>query len=138
MTASTARAQSARLGGVVTDVSGGVVADAVVAVVQPSTGTTTATRTTGAGLFLFPELQPAAYRLEVTKPGFRTAIRDAIRLTVATAVQLDVTLEPGDITDRVVVTGAAPLVTTQNHLSLIKDFVPEMGRNFKLLYSVQF
>ncbi|MGE3404840.1 MAG: TonB-dependent receptor, partial [Vicinamibacterales bacterium] len=26
----------------------------------------------------------------------------------------------------------------RNHLSLIKDLVPEMGRNFKLLYSVQF
>jgi iron complex outermembrane receptor protein len=26
----------------------------------------------------------------------------------------------------------------RNHLSLIKDFVPEMGRNFKLLYSVRF
>lgn len=26
----------------------------------------------------------------------------------------------------------------RNHLSLIKDFVPEMGRNFKLVYSVQF
>jgi iron complex outermembrane receptor protein len=26
----------------------------------------------------------------------------------------------------------------RNHLSLIKDFVPEMGRNFKLLYSVKF
>jgi iron complex outermembrane receptor protein len=26
----------------------------------------------------------------------------------------------------------------QNHLSLIKDFVPEMGRNFKLIYGVRF
>ena len=26
----------------------------------------------------------------------------------------------------------------RNHLSLIKDFVPEMGRNLKLLYSVRF
>jgi iron complex outermembrane receptor protein len=26
----------------------------------------------------------------------------------------------------------------RNHLSLIKDFVPEIGRNFKLLYSVKF
>lgn len=26
----------------------------------------------------------------------------------------------------------------RNHLSLIKDFVPEMGRNFKLLYNVSF
>jgi iron complex outermembrane receptor protein len=26
----------------------------------------------------------------------------------------------------------------RNHLSLIKDFVPEMGRNFKLIYSVRF
>jgi iron complex outermembrane receptor protein len=26
----------------------------------------------------------------------------------------------------------------RNHLSLIKDFVPEMGRNFKLLYNVRF
>ena len=26
----------------------------------------------------------------------------------------------------------------RNHLSLIKDFVPEMGRNFKLVYSIRF
>ena len=26
----------------------------------------------------------------------------------------------------------------RNHLSLIKDLAPEMGRNFKLLYSVKF
>ncbi len=26
----------------------------------------------------------------------------------------------------------------RNHLSLIKQFVPEMGRNFKLLYNVRF
>ncbi len=26
----------------------------------------------------------------------------------------------------------------RNHLSLIKDFVPEMGRNFKVVYSVRF
>ena len=26
----------------------------------------------------------------------------------------------------------------RNHLSLIKDLVPEMGRNFKLVYSVEF
>jgi iron complex outermembrane receptor protein len=28
--------------------------------------------------------------------------------------------------------------TYRNHLSLIKELVPEMGRNFKLLYSVKF
>ena len=26
----------------------------------------------------------------------------------------------------------------RNHLSLIKDLAPEMGRNFKLLYNVKF
>jgi outer membrane receptor protein involved in Fe transport len=26
----------------------------------------------------------------------------------------------------------------RNHLSLIKQFVPEIGRNFKLLYNVRF
>jgi hypothetical protein len=26
----------------------------------------------------------------------------------------------------------------RNHLSLIKDYVPEMGRNFKLVYAVRF
>ena len=39
------------------------------------------------------------------------------------------------------VTGRLDNATDQlyrNHLSLIKEFVPEMGRNFKLLYSVQF
>ena len=46
-------------------------------------------------------------------------------------------------TDRVANTFTARLdnVTDElyrNHLSLIKDFVPEMGRNFKLVYSVRF
>jgi iron complex outermembrane receptor protein len=46
-------------------------------------------------------------------------------------------------TDRVASTITARLdnVTNElyrNHLSLIKDFVPEMGRNFKLVYSVRF
>ena len=31
-----------------------------------------------------------------------------------------------------------PTSSTANHLSLIKDFVPEMGRNFKLVYAVRF
>ena len=26
----------------------------------------------------------------------------------------------------------------RNHLSLIKDFVPEVGRNFKVIYGVKF
>ena len=26
----------------------------------------------------------------------------------------------------------------RNHLSFIKDFVPEMGRNFKIVYSISF
>ena len=26
----------------------------------------------------------------------------------------------------------------RNHLSLIKDFVPEMGRNFRIVYSISF
>ncbi len=46
-------------------------------------------------------------------------------------------------TDRVVNTVTARLDNAtdelyRNHLSLIKDFVPEMGRNFKLVYSLRF
>ena len=39
------------------------------------------------------------------------------------------------------VTGRVDNVTDElyrNHLSLIKDLTPEMGRNVKLLYSVKF
>ena len=39
------------------------------------------------------------------------------------------------------ITGRIDNVTDElyrNHLSLIKDLAPEMGRNFKLLYSVKF
>ena len=46
-------------------------------------------------------------------------------------------------TDRVASTVTARLDNATNelyanHLSLIKDFVPEMGRNFKIVYSVRF
>jgi iron complex outermembrane receptor protein len=39
------------------------------------------------------------------------------------------------------ITARADNVTDElyrNHLSLIKEFVPEMGRNFKVLYNVKF
>ena len=61
-------AASAR--GVVVDPSGSAVANARVSISSESTGATRSINTGSAGEFVFPQLIPGRYRLEVDAPGF--------------------------------------------------------------------
>jgi hypothetical protein len=97
---------TASLTGTVSDPTGAVVPGAEVALSNPATGFTR-TATTGAnGSFVFTQLRPGTYRVEVTAQGFKTAVREQVQLLVATATKLDIGLEVGAVIEQVSVEAA--------------------------------
>ncbi|MGH9337343.1 MAG: carboxypeptidase-like regulatory domain-containing protein, partial [Vicinamibacteria bacterium] len=62
-------AQTARVGGKVTDQQGGVLPGATVNITNVATGLSSELVTNAAGSYLFPSLDPGEYRLTVTMPG---------------------------------------------------------------------
>jgi hypothetical protein len=89
--------------GTVADPSGSVIAGATVKATNIATGVETDTTTTDAGIYRLPLLQPGTYRLSVTHPGFKGAVRDNLILSVAQTLTIDFNLEVGAVTDSITV-----------------------------------
>ncbi len=101
---------TASLSGTVRDSSGGGVPDAAVNILNVQTGFTLDVRTNTTGVFLFPRLPVGTYILRVEKQGFSAYVQDQIALTVDQSANLSITLQIGQLSDEVTVTGAAELV----------------------------
>ena len=66
-------AQTARLGGIVTDPSGALIPGVTITATNTDTGVATTTVTNEAGAYSFPSLQPGrAYSVSASLPGFQT------------------------------------------------------------------
>jgi len=129
--------------GTAVDSTGASVADAKVTATNVDTGLSRQTLTAPNGDFGFPELPPGNYTVSVSKEGFRTQTATAIRLTVGNPARVDVTLTPGQVTEKVEVNADVPLIeTTNNTLGGILETqqvseLPVNGRDFtKLLVAV--
>lgn len=112
----TAFAQVAQFGqitGLVTDPSGAVIAAATVRVANESTKVEHATSTNADGNYVVTSLLPGTYDVTVSRTGFVTETRSAIRLDVAQIARVDMTLRLGAVTQHVTVKSAAALLQTQ-------------------------
>ena len=96
--------------GTVTDSSGGVLPNAQVTIKDAATGVSTTTATNVDGLYRVPNLLPASYDITVSAPGFATAVRSGVELTVGATLALNFTLKVGQVTEQVQVTGEAAAV----------------------------
>jgi hypothetical protein len=114
---------TARLSGIVSDSSGGVLSSAQVTVSDLGTGYTKTTRTGDTGEFLFPSLSVGTYRLSVSMPGFTTYIQNGIALAVGESVTQNVQLRIGSVAQNVVVTANSQLVTTDS--SMVGQLIPQ-------------
>jgi len=99
--------------GVVRDSGGAVLAEAAVVVTNVATGISVTTRTNADGIYTVPSLRPGEYSLAVERAGFTRTIRSGVTLQVAQVVRLDLTLQPGQVTESVEVVGAASLLENQ-------------------------
>ncbi len=134
-----AQKDTGTIAGTVTDPSGAVVPNAQVAVTDIDRGTTFVTRTSSSGEFVASALKIGRYTVTVERSGFRKAVSVPINLDVQQRVAVNFTLQVGQATESVEVTGAAPLLETEtSELGQVVDAkrvenLPLNGRNFAQL-----
>ena len=102
------------LHGVVSDVKGGVLAGASVTLSNAATGFNRSTKTDGQGVYQFLQVPPASYQVLVQAQGFAPLKQDNVVLQVSTPATLNITVTVKGSTEIVEVSGAAPLVNTQD------------------------
>ena len=98
--------------GTVTDTSGAVVPAAAVTLTETNTNSVRTSQSNESGLYVFPNLDPGAYEVKVEMDGFNAAVRGGINLLPNTTVRVNHELNPGAVTETIVVTGAPPVLQT--------------------------
>ena len=99
--------------GTVTDPSGAIVAGATVTLTSSDTGATQFVVSGANGFYRFALLKPGQYRLTVKQNGFKSTSQ-ALLVSVGQITTSNVTLELGATSEVVEVTGAPPLIETEN------------------------
>src|ERR1017187_8373118 len=112
-TVNVAQINDATILGTVTDPSGAVVPGATVTATNELTGFSRSVTTGADGSFLIQFLPIGEmYRLESRRDGFKTDVKKDIALQVGQNARVDVRLEIGQLTQKVEVTSAVPLIDT--------------------------
>src|ERR1700741_395403 len=92
--------------GTVTDSSGLPVAGAKVTVKNSETGLTRTTETSEDGTYTVTELPIGTYAVTILQSGFQTSVTSEVVVNVAGERRVDVALKPGQVSERVEVSGA--------------------------------
>src|ERR1051326_5720260 len=107
------QAFTANLTGIVKDQNGGVVPNVVVKLTNTGTNDKRQVRTGDEGRYTFSQLLPGSYELTAAAPGFRTAVEKDIKLQANQTAAVDISLQLGEVTQRVEVTEGAVTLDTQ-------------------------
>ncbi len=114
--ASLAPAQSyyGGLRGTVVDPNGGAIANARVKIADQGTGAVRTTLSGTEGAFLFSEVVPGTYTVEVESPGFKKFSGKDVAVGTQQQISLDLKLEVGAVTESIMVTESVPLLENAN------------------------
>jgi hypothetical protein len=69
--------------------------------------------TSSAGYYTFPILQPAVYKITVHAAGFKEYVRNSVQLDVAATLEIDASMDVGQVAETVTVTAELPLLESQ-------------------------
>jgi carboxypeptidase family protein len=134
-----AQGTAGKILGTVTDQSGGAVAGATVTVTDLDRNAPRVLMTDQAGAYAAPSLLPGNYKVRTEAKGFKAFERSGIVLEVNGEIRVDVTLQPGEVSQTITVNEAVPMVETTNaelgatlQSEIIQD-IPLNGRNFENL-----
>jgi hypothetical protein len=125
--------------GTVKDSTGASVVGAKVAVIDVDRGLTFSTETSEGGEYVAGPLRVGNYTVTVEQPGFKKAVSLPVSLDVQQRVAVNITMEVGQVTERIEVSGSAPLLETEtSSLGQVIDNkrvvnLPLNGRNFAQL-----
>ncbi|PYT18427.1 MAG: TonB-dependent receptor, partial [Acidobacteria bacterium] len=99
--------------GTVTDSSGGSIPNAKVTITETNTGVSRSVTTNESGNYSFSDVPPGTYTVVAEQAGFKRASRAGVDVIVNTTVRIDLTLQPGQITETVTVTAETALLQTE-------------------------
>src|SRR2546430_12252635 len=102
--------------GTVKDPQGGVIPGATVVLISETRGTKSAPAVTNeTGIYVFPNVTPDTYTVEVTLESFKAVRRTGVAVSGGDRVGVQpLTLEPGALAETVTVVAESPLVQTQS------------------------
>src|SRR5207237_10368673 len=99
--------------------------------------------TDDAGVYVAPNLDPGSYQVRAEAKGFKTVERQNVVLEVAKNALIDFALQPGNVTETVVVNSEIPLLNTVSSTlggtlsnKEIND-LPLNGRNYENLLQLR-
>jgi hypothetical protein len=98
--------------GVVKDQSGAVVPGARVQIIQTETNSALELSTNGDGIYNAPNLPVAIYRVVIGKTGFGTVVREPVDVRPRASVRVDVSLNPGTVSESITITAESPILDT--------------------------
>jgi hypothetical protein len=102
------------LAGVVSDSTGAVIAGAKVSILNTDTSAAYSTATTSAGVYRFEDVALGKYTVTASADGFKTTITKDVLVQIGTVSAVDVTLQPGTVTEQVTVTSNGPTLETES------------------------
>ena len=128
-----------QINGSITDASGALLPGVTIEASNLATGAVRTAVSGADGLYTIPLLPPGNYNLKATLQGFRTSLREGVRITVTETARVAFQLEVGQLSETITVSAEATLVETSNatHGIVIDEQkvvdLPLNGRNFTQL-----
>ena len=125
-----------------TDASGAALPGVTATLTSPALQVGQETTVTGAdGTYRFGDLPTGLYRVTFELAGFKTFVRDELRLPIGFVARVDVGMEIGGIEESVTVSGAAPVVdltSTTTSVNLTRDTLETIpaGRGYQHLFAM--
>ncbi len=109
-----AQSQLANVNGSITDSTGAVIPGAELKLNNQDTGESWSATSNNEGNFVLPLIKPGKYTLDASKPGFKTFRQTELTLETGGQHRIDVRLEVGAQTERVVVEATLPQLQTES------------------------
>jgi hypothetical protein len=100
--------------GTITDPGGAVIAGAHVQLTNKGTNAQQEAVTGAGGTYTFINLNPGVYSITVTNQGFKSATNDQVAVNIGGVTRADLTLQVGDVSQSVTVTGASANIQTDS------------------------
>jgi len=107
-------AATGQIVGTITDPSKAAVASATVTVTNEATGVARTVKTTAEGDYVVPLLPPGTYSVTVEAPGFKTQTSPGILVQVASTATVNIRLQLGGSTEKVIVEASAEILQTES------------------------
>src|SRR5262245_23013005 len=109
-----AQFDSATVLGTIRDSGGAAMPGVTVSLKNIDTGLSVTAQTDGDGNFQFTNVRIGNYRVTAEKQGFSTAVAERVNVTVNARQRVDLAMQPGAVTESVVITDAVQLLETDS------------------------